>query len=330
MKRVLAGLILCASVVQAQETYEKLTDLPVAIGMPAAPKAGPTCTGGIAYDDGTFENGYRLPFTPSAQYVQRFGPAPFPARAARVCVAWQSGLGAAIAPFNFLFFDDDGPNGTPGTLLGVVPSAVSISQSLSPPQWVGADCAEANIRVPEGGNLYAGVQWDAFAEVDLFLAGDESLTTARSTMYSSANGATWTPLDVDVRALGVRLEWTRSTPPSPPAGSWMTSPDMPDFRFKVRLTAGGTSRTATQVADCVEQTVCAAGVFPDRPEVLLRVVGPRSNGYLWPIVIRFTNSQVEAWIEQLSSGEIKYYNLDFIGPDSDELSGVNDRFGFLP
>lgn len=118
--------------------------------------------------------------------------------------------------------------------------------------------------------------------------------------------------------------------PSVPAGPWMTSPDMPDFRFKVRLTTGGTSRMATQVADCVEQTVCAAGVFPDRPEVFLRVVGPRSNGYLWPIVIRFTNAQVEAWIEQISTGEVNYYILDFIGADSNELSGVNDRFGFLP
>ncbi len=118
--------------------------------------------------------------------------------------------------------------------------------------------------------------------------------------------------------------------PSVPAGPWMTSPDMPDFRFKVRLTTAGTSRMATQVADCVEQTVCAAGVFPDRPEVFLRVIGPRSNGYLWPVVIRFTNAQVEAWIEQISTGEVNYYILDFIGPDSNELSGVNDRFGFLP
>jgi hypothetical protein len=118
--------------------------------------------------------------------------------------------------------------------------------------------------------------------------------------------------------------------PAVPAGEWMTSPDMPDFRFKVRLTTAGTSRIATQVADCVEQTVCAAGVFPDRPEVFLRVVGPRSNGYLWPIVIRFTNAQVEAWIEQISTGDTNYYILDFIGADSNELTGVNDRFGFLP
>jgi hypothetical protein len=119
-------------------------------------------------------------------------------------------------------------------------------------------------------------------------------------------------------------------PPPVPAGPWLSSGEVPGFRFKVRLTTGGTSRMGTQVEDCVEQTVCVAGVFPDRPEVLLRVVGPRSNGYLWPIVVRFTNSQVEVWVEQVSTGEQKYYRLEFVGPESGELPGVNDRFGFLP
>ncbi len=119
-------------------------------------------------------------------------------------------------------------------------------------------------------------------------------------------------------------------PPPVPAGPWLSSAEVPDFRFKVRLTTSGTSRMGTQVADCIEQTVCVAGVFPDRPEVLLRVIGPRSNGYLWPIVVRFTNAQVEVWVEQLSSGELKYYRLEFVGPESGELPGVNDRFGFLP
>jgi hypothetical protein len=119
-------------------------------------------------------------------------------------------------------------------------------------------------------------------------------------------------------------------PVAPPAGPWLSSSDMPDFRFKVRLTTGGVSRMATQVADCIEQTVCAAGVFPDRPEVLLRVIGPRPNGYLWPIIIRFTNARVEVWVEQLSTGDLKYYDLPFVGPDSGELNGINDRFGFQP
>ncbi|HVR96893.1 MAG TPA: LamG domain-containing protein [Thermoanaerobaculia bacterium] len=118
--------------------------------------------------------------------------------------------------------------------------------------------------------------------------------------------------------------------PSVPAGPWLSSPDMPDFRFKVRLTTAGVSREGVQESDCIFQTVCASGAIPGRPEVLLRVIGPRSNGYLWPIVIRFTNAQVETWVEQISTGQTKYYLLDFIGPDSNELTGINDRFGFLP
>ena len=118
--------------------------------------------------------------------------------------------------------------------------------------------------------------------------------------------------------------------PDPPEGPWLTAPDLPGFRFKVRITSGGTARPGTQVADCVPETLCIAGALPNRTETFLRVIGPRPNGYLWPQIVRFTVSQVEVWVEQLSSGQINYYVLPALPANTDELGGLVDRTGFLP
>lgn len=119
--------------------------------------------------------------------------------------------------------------------------------------------------------------------------------------------------------------------PAPPAGPWLSVPDLPGFRFKVRITPPGAAPApGTQVADCVPETVCVAGALPNRTETFLRVIGPRPNGYLWPQIIRFTVSQVEVWVEQLSSEQINYYLLPALPASTDELSGLVDRTGFLP
>lgn len=119
--------------------------------------------------------------------------------------------------------------------------------------------------------------------------------------------------------------------PAPPAGEWLEVPDLPGFRFKVRVTpAGGSPAPGTQVDDCVPETVCVAGALPTRSEVFLRVIGPRPNGYLWPQIVRFTISQVEVWVEQLSTGQVNYYVLAALPPSTDVLPGLNDRTGFLP
>lgn len=118
--------------------------------------------------------------------------------------------------------------------------------------------------------------------------------------------------------------------PAPPAGSWLDTPALPGFRFKVRIASGGGTITGVEELDCIAETLCVSGAVPGRSEVFVRVVGPRPNGYLWPTVIKFTPSQVEVWIEQLATGQIQYYLLPGSAPDSDDLPGLFDRNGFLP
>jgi len=115
--------------------------------------------------------------------------------------------------------------------------------------------------------------------------------------------------------------------PAPPGGAWLTTSELPGFRFKVRI-AGTT--TGVQESDCLGETLCVSGAVPGRSEVFVRIVGPRPNGYLWPNVVKFSTSTVEVWIEQLGTGSVKYYALAGAWPGLDDLPGLYDRTGFLP
>lgn len=117
----------------------------------------------------------------------------------------------------------------------------------------------------------------------------------------------------------------------PPPGDGVVSDAFPGFRFWVRI--GGDEpdpRIGTLEPLCQPETACFSGSLPGRSEVEVRIVGPKPNGYLWPNVVRFTTSQVEVWIEQIATGERRYYLLDGVDPESNELDGLFDRFGFLP
>jgi hypothetical protein len=116
-----------------------------------------------------------------------------------------------------------------------------------------------------------------------------------------------------------------STPPLP-AGPFLTTPEIPGFRFKVRI---GDNAGARQ-DDCLAETLCVSGAIPTRTEILVRVVGPKPNGYLWPTIVKLNTTQTEVWVQKIDTGEVKYYLLPGAGPTSSDLPGLFDRTGFLP
>lgn len=120
--------------------------------------------------------------------------------------------------------------------------------------------------------------------------------------------------------------------PPPPAGSWLTSGELPGFRSKVRVTAGSATIEGRKEGDCIAETLCVSGAVAGRPEVFVRVVGPKPNGYLWPTIVKFSTSQIEVWIERTANGELRYYRLAAVaaGDDLLELAGLADKLGFLP
>jgi hypothetical protein len=120
-------------------------------------------------------------------------------------------------------------------------------------------------------------------------------------------------------------------PPPPPAGvAPLTSAELPGFRFWVQIGDDPGAVLGTMEPVCIPETLCVSGALPGRSEVFLRVVGPKPNGYLWPTLVKFSTSRVQVWIEQVSTGTVRYYDLAGATPGSSALPGLFDREGFQP
>jgi len=115
------------------------------------------------------------------------------------------------------------------------------------------------------------------------------------------------------------------------SGGWMTTGEYPGYRFRVTFTPpGGAAIQGVKESVCIPEALCVSGALAGRSEVFVRIVGPKPNGYLWPTLVKFSTSQVDVWIEQLSTSIMKHYVLAPAAPGNDELQGLFDREGFLP
>lgn len=113
---------------------------------------------------------------------------------------------------------------------------------------------------------------------------------------------------------------------------WISGGAVPGFRFRVTIIppGGAAPIPGRQEAACLAETLCASGAQAGRVEVLLRVVGPKPNGKLWPTFVKFTTSRVDIEVEQVATGLVRTYTLEGAGPGDDELPGLFDREGFDP
>lgn len=131
------------------------------------------------------------------------------------------------------------------------------------------------------------------------------------------------------------LEGTMENPPGdcedPSAGPVLTTSELPGFRFWVRFGDPAVSTWwGAKEPDCMPETLCVSGALPGRTEALVRIVGPKPNGYLWPTLVKLSTSRIDIWIEQVATGITKCYLLEGAVPGSDTLDGLFDRTGFLP
>lgn len=156
-----------------------------------------------------------------------------------------------------------------------------------------------------------------FCELNNPVSGDYVVTVDNLGAETNLVETVWTALSGTIEA----------PPPDPPAGSWLGTPQLPGYQFKVRINGAA---LGTQVASCVPQTLCVAGALPQRTELFLRIIGPRPNGFLWSQVVRFTTSRLEVWAQRISGGAIRYYDLPAVPADSDALPGLVDKTAFAP
>ncbi len=119
---------------------------------------------------------------------------------------------------------------------------------------------------------------------------------------------------------------TVTTPGGGGGGGFITTPEFPDFRFRILINGVAARREN----DCLPDTLCVSGAVPGRSEVFVRIVGPRANGFLWPNIIKFTTSRVDVEINQISRNATKNYVLPGVDASSNDLIGFFDRMGFVP
>lgn len=299
------------------------------------PKVGNDCTGGVRYDDGSFESGYKFnTFAVSTgSYAMAFDVPAGSSGVVSVCTCWvrtpstldpQSSIAYSVKVWSA-----NGPGGTPGTLLG---QAVGQAQNVG---FTGS-FYRTDLNIPvTGTRVWIGPEWSPGATGLIYICSDENgpiLQPAYRSENTSPPSQNLQAVFPNYRTLGIRAEFSLAPPPPPedplpPAGAWLTTAQLPGFQFKVRINGAA---IGTQVADCVPETLCVAGSIPTRSELFLRIIGPRANGFLWAQVIRFTTSRLEVWVQRTSGGTIRYYNLPSVPLDSEVLSGLVDKEAFQP
>ena len=151
--------------------------------------------------------------------------------------------------------------------------------------------------------------WATHARI--FLVVSDSLTETGPSLFDDVS---LTPIDVPV-----------------PAGTiWQVDPIRPNLRSTVVVTNSTEQIVGTPTPTCVAESVCFAGALPDRPEIAIRIVGPKPNGRLWPTLVRWSTLRLEVWVEDRQSSQLRYYCLPAIQPGNDSLSGLVDRNGITP
>jgi hypothetical protein len=150
--------------------------------------------------------------------------------------------------------------------------------------------------------------------------------------YTAANPATapserWEESEALLQEFDPDLTNTVSEAgPPPPSSNWLTTPNIPGFRFQARL-AGAPLLKANA---CPAQTICFAKTAPGVPEIVARILPKQANGKRWPVVAKFASPAAGVWVEQTSTHQVRYYELQARAADSPELPGVVDRVGFAP
>jgi hypothetical protein len=209
---------------------------------------------------------------------------------------------------------------------------------------------EARLRIPPGqagtAEARVGVQWHDQDDCAHFSGGTIVLHHGVPGAWARKTGSRVAPagtrsaqlqLDLYAETAGATLVGDYddvvllASDAPPPYGSWIETEELPGFEAQVRVTPpGGAPIEGAGESDCIAETICVHGALAGRPEVVVKVIGPRPNGHLWVQLVRFTPSQVEIWLRQQASGEINYYQLAAADPDAGILAGLEDRTAFAP
>lgn len=177
LSRVSGVVFACLSMIGPAVLAQGVSLDPVGplVGTPAL--GANDCAGGEIYDDGGAENGYsgNAGLISTFEGVMQFTPSSYPATYDTVCLGLVSLAGANL-DFEVEVRDDDGAGGTPGTLLGTLPTSVATIPGGLPCGWFQFDISSLNLNIASG-SVFIGVRWNPMLFPSRFICADESVAT---------------------------------------------------------------------------------------------------------------------------------------------------------
>jgi len=309
-----------------------------------------SCSGGIVYDDGGFEDGIRFTDTTTGQGLQtdavmRFDLPSARVRIDQVCICWRRGTGAPTTlDHGIVFFAADGPGGSPGTELAVVNATaegIPVGGAI-----FGYDLTGQDIETTSSA-IYVGARWNGRGgqlSNGLYLCDDENRAIAGQPMYVKlSNESTWLSFDDPTLfggdppqqkpdALGVRIDVTELIVPCP------TTPCVDDdftlclngdrFAVQASFDPPNDGDDVFEPAQRVELTI-DTGYFwffrDTNVEMVVKVLnGCGVNGHYWVFAGGLTNVAVEMEVCDTLAGLKRLYS----NPQETPFQPIQDTGAF--
>ena len=339
------GLTLSAAALAQESLHDQLERATAAIaGLPVAEpaidlltetagralvplqKAGPGCTGGIIYDDGVMENGYRTLASSGHNWVMEFLLPAGTNRIDAICTCFQRAASDPSVTYRLNVYAADGPGGRPGTLLGF-----ATPNTATPPFGLGGQFFR--VEIPGGlavatNRVYIGPSWSELLDDDFFVCADENgpgghpayfggdLVSAPANLVSAANTA--------YRALGVRIEASAASNCVPSATALCLGSN---GRFRVEATFATTQGQSgsAQVVKLTEETGYLWFFSSTNVEAVVKILnGCGLNSKFWVFAGGLTNVNVVLEVTDTQTGLVRTYT----NPQGTTYQPIQDTSAF--
>jgi len=303
------------------------------IGVPSeqGKAASPQCSAGVVYDDGFLTDSYSIGNGDpgDSTMVMKFDLPAGTAGLDQACVCFNrlNASSPSSMDFEIMVYNDNGPGGSPGTLLGMVPATASSLPIAGSSQFYSVNLSAAGIVLPDTG-VYVGARWPGG---NILMCGDRSATTAQRSSYGSGNeGLSWTSLSslfptAPPRAMGIRVD--PASGPAPTCSPSATAMCLSGGRFKVEATystPAGASGSA-QVFKLTDETGYLWFFSASNVEAVVKVLNgcPLNNRY-WVFAGGLTNVRTVITVTDTERGVVKTYT----NPQSTAFQPIQDTSAF--
>ncbi len=321
MKQLLAAtatILAIASHAHAQSPDQAEAMLPTTLVAPLDPdKVSSTCDdGGLLYDDGFFETGYRrgsLTVAPS-EFAMRFDP-PAGGKVQKACVCFMTSNAVSNVLVDVRVWAADGPGQSPGTLLGERQNLTFLSLPFAG-KFYEVDLSPLDITVD--GPFYVGVQWTPAFETGDFICVDQSPSTPLRQGYTSLGLPDAVPPNepiqtasvnfVGYKALGLRATMEDSGTGCVPDADTLC---LVDGRFEVEIEWETSADSGVGQARAIPG-VDFSGLFwffnANNLEMLVKVLDACAlNQKFWVFYAATTNVGFDMTVTDTSTGVQKVY-----------------------